>query len=315
MSANERAILCSVSVSQLSPRSLLRAPCISPPLHVSPCLSSLCLSLVLPNLSLPRLGSPCLALSLPSLCLYLYPCCVRLSSPYSSYPPPPLTHPTNTPPLSHSSTPPRLTAAALGPYTFRDIALTPRSSAFFDNAYVHAPYVTRVPDGSFAMYYETASLDHAHNYSTPNCTDGTHPAFPNPKGKRCMGVALSGSLDGPWERQPRSILGDNCVPEAERRGKGGRGEGGAVKGTAGGSAGGAAGGAAGGSAYGVALGGEIKANTGGTLDTADTDGTDGTTGTAPTATMDVNPGQGDVSNPAVLILPNASALLLSSWGT
>ena len=53
--------------------------------------------------------------------------------------------------------------------------------------------------------------------------------------------------------------------------------------------------------------GEIKANTAGTLDTADTAGT---TGTAPTATMDVNPGQGDVSNPAVLILPNASALLL-----
>jgi hypothetical protein len=31
--------------------------------------------------------------------------------------------------------------------------------------------------------------------------------------------------------------------------------------------------------------------------------------------MDVNPGQGDVSNPAVLILPNASALLLAAWGT
>jgi len=139
-----------------------------------------------------------------------------------------------------------MTAATfLGPYTFRDVALQPRSSAHFDNAYVHAPLITRTPNGSFALYYETASLDHGSNYTTPDCTNGDHPSYPDPKGKRCMGVALSTSLDGPWMRQEQSLLGDNCVPERVSRAAGGP-----------------------------------------------------------------QPGQGDVSNPAVVILPNSSALLL-----
>lgn len=133
--------------------------------------------------------------------------------------------------------------AFTGPYVFQDVAMTPRPPAYFDNAYVHAPFITRVPDGSYALYYETASLDHT-NYTQPNCTAGNHPTFPNPKSTRCMGIALSHSLDGPWKRLNQSILGDNCVPEAN-----------------------------------------------GLRDKHE-------------------PGVGDVSNPAVVILPNASALLL-----
>ena len=100
----------------------------------------------------------------------------------------------------------------LGPYTFSDVALRPRSPSFFDNSYVHAPFITRAPDGTFALFYETASVDHSGGYTTPNCTDGSHPAFPDPKSRRCMGVALSASLAGPWKRGKESILGDMCVP-------------------------------------------------------------------------------------------------------
>jgi len=88
-----------------------------------------------------------------------------------------------------------------GPYSLRALALGPRPG-FWDGDTISEPHIQRHPDGTYLLFY--MGLNDTH--SAFNCTLGDTRCM-GIGGKRMIGVAFSKSLDGPWERLDKAIVG------------------------------------------------------------------------------------------------------------
>lgn len=79
-----------------------------------------------------------------------------------------------------------------GGFVFKDVALAPRGGDLFDGTTTHNPTVTRLPDGSFALYY--IGLNCA-RYGGRDCIK-----------HQWIGAARAADPSGPWERLPEPVL-------------------------------------------------------------------------------------------------------------
>lgn len=77
-------------------------------------------------------------------------------------------------------------------YAFVDVVLPPRGSAFFDGSTTHNPTITKLSDGTYALYYIGLNC---HNYSATDCIK-----------HQWIGAAHATTLDGPWTRLDRPVL-------------------------------------------------------------------------------------------------------------
>jgi hypothetical protein len=88
-----------------------------------------------------------------------------------------------------------------GPYTFSDVALAPRAG-LFDSGACNDVTATRLPNGTWALFYMGAKLASPH----PNCTAAYDPTEGD-RGSRRIGLALAASPNGPWVRAAAPLLG------------------------------------------------------------------------------------------------------------
>lgn len=79
-----------------------------------------------------------------------------------------------------------------GGFVYKDVILAPRGGGLFDGTTTHNPTVTRLPDGSFALYY--IGLNCA-NYTGLDCIK-----------HQWIGAAHATHPNGPWERLPEPVL-------------------------------------------------------------------------------------------------------------
>lgn len=100
---------------------------------------------------------------------------------------------------------------ATGPYSRKEIALSPREHAW-DNGAVHGISVHRLPNQTYALFYMGSMQTGVK--TQPNCSAGSGDAganstFGSHDGRR-IGVATSSSLDGPWRRLNAPIFGPDA---------------------------------------------------------------------------------------------------------
>lgn len=87
-----------------------------------------------------------------------------------------------------------------GPFTVKGVAIAPRPGEW-DGDTISEPSVYRAPDGTYLLFH--MGLNDTH--TAIDCMDH-NTRCPGIGGVRKIGVAISTSLDGPWERLPEPIL-------------------------------------------------------------------------------------------------------------
>lgn len=101
--------------------------------------------------------------------------------------------------------------SATGPYTRREIALSPRADAW-DNGAIHGISVHRLPNKTYVLFYMGSMQPGLKKQ--PNCSAGSgeksaNSTFGSHAGRR-IGIATAQSLEGPWRRLSAPIFGPDA---------------------------------------------------------------------------------------------------------
>ncbi len=98
--------------------------------------------------------------------------------------------------LTHSEVAHATSRNATGPYGFKEVVLTATDPERWDGRSVHNPTVKKFGD-KYYIYYAANTGDGVATYSTFNWSH---------RNNQRIGVAVSSSLDGPWERFDKPII-------------------------------------------------------------------------------------------------------------
>ena len=98
--------------------------------------------------------------------------------------------------VSHSVVAHAVADSPMGPFRFKDIALSLRGKEFWDGMVTHNPSVTRFKDGKYYLYYMGNRGDGVLSKSL----NWTH------RNNQRIGVAIADHPDGPWRRLDKPVL-------------------------------------------------------------------------------------------------------------
>lgn len=82
-----------------------------------------------------------------------------------------------------------------GPYVFQEVVIGPRGREYWDGTTAHNPYIMEI-EGKYYLYYMGTTAPEG-TAETPKAYDADWYEYRN---RQQIGVAVSDSLDGPWER-------------------------------------------------------------------------------------------------------------------